>query len=332
MTNSYWMQRCQRLKENDPSITEILYRKPDNEDLILISQSLVRNTSVKTLCFTLVNEVNNTALHELSSMLEKNTTIESLEFQGINTSTFGDEDRSIIIDDDMRGLAKLGRALTRRCCKVELTISNFETFGSHGAKILFGGVGEGDSITHKYDCANFQHINLSKSNIGNDGAKVIANMLSRGGGNTSLKHINLFWNNISDVGIQYLCTALASHEGGNTCTVEAFILTSNPFSCDGIIAISDMLKLNTTLKIIEMLDIQIGQSGKHNLIKSVEHNLTVRTIRVNDFDLQEKINFFTAFNNHLPHYRQMVLKERHSDLPVGLWADILASSTRNILW
>lgn len=109
-------------------------------------------------------------------------------------------------------------------------------------------------------------LDLSRKNIGDDGASKIAEALSQ---NTSLLCLNLYKNHISDIGIAKLAEALKV----NTTLVELDI-GLNGVQCEGAKALAESIKLNTHLKSLKMYRSQL-KKGFIDLANALESNTSL---------------------------------------------------------
>ena len=95
---------------------------------------------------------------------------------------------------------------------------------------------------------------LASNNIGDEGAKAIADALKS---NTSLTTIDLRGNNIGDEGAKAIAEALK----GNT-SLTSINLSNNNIGDEGAKAIADALKFNTSLTTIDLDNNNLGDEGK----------------------------------------------------------------------
>ncbi|MFN8912341.1 MAG: hypothetical protein ACK5V4_06185 [Alphaproteobacteria bacterium] len=107
-------------------------------------------------------------------------------------------------------------------------------------------------------------LTLSWKNIGDDGAKKIADALKE---NTSLTSLYLSNNNIGPVGAQYIAEALKH----NT-SLTQLSLRSNNIGDDGAKAIAEALKHNTSLTQLSLRYNKISADGSKALEKAIKNN------------------------------------------------------------
>jgi hypothetical protein len=110
-------------------------------------------------------------------------------------------------------------------------------------------------------------LTLSWKNIGDDGAKKIADALKE---NTSLTSLYLSNNNIGPVGAQYIAEALKH----NT-SLTQLSLRSNNIGDDGAKAIADALKENTSLTKLDLSWNNIGDDGAKAIADALKENTSL---------------------------------------------------------
>ncbi|GMH32988.1 hypothetical protein BSKO_00822 [Bryopsis sp. KO-2023] len=109
------------------------------------------------------------------------------------------------------------------------------------------------------DDTHIVHLDLSYNFMDDSGAQSIAHLLKI---NKTLKCINLAGNDITAVGAKTLSTILtvpAGYDGSNA--VEMISLNGNPIGDDGAIAVAEMLKQNTNLKLVDLGNTGMAAKG-----------------------------------------------------------------------
>jgi len=175
----------QRLRENDPSLTELNLSKDKIGDngAKSLSDALRENTSLTTLSLG-VNNIGDDGAMSLSDALRKNT---SLAILFLDKNDIGDD-----------GAESLGDAL-RKNTSLSMLFLNKNDIGDDGAKSL------SDALRKNTSLAN---LDLWNNNIEDEGAKSIGDALRT---NTSLTTLSLYDNKIGDDGVEALKVALSQN-------------------------------------------------------------------------------------------------------------------------
>jgi len=175
----------QRLRENDPSLTELdlSYKNIGDDGVKSISDALRKNTSLITLYLT-KNDIGDDGVKSLSNTLHENTTLTELIL-----------DYNKIGDDGVKSLSAALRAST------SLTALNLvkNMIRDEGAKSLSDALRTNTSLTILY---------LDNNKIRDEGAKSFSDILRT---NTTLTEINLYENYIGAEGKRELQAALSQN-------------------------------------------------------------------------------------------------------------------------
>ena len=119
---------------------------------------------------------------------------------------------------------------------------------------------------------SLERLNASYNRIGDEGAKALANVLRS---NTSLQHLDLGSNQIEDEGAKELAIALQS----NT-SLERFYFSNNRFGDEGAKALANVLQSNTSLRVLYLQRNQIGGEGAMTLANALQSNLSLRVLHL----------------------------------------------------
>ncbi|XP_053513526.1 leucine-rich repeat-containing protein 34 isoform X4 [Artibeus jamaicensis] len=180
----------------------------------LIAKALHKNTTLKYLRMT-GNKVENEGGMFFAAMLQINLSLEKLDL--------GDCDLE-------ESTVHLGHMLKENHCLVELYMSKHDVRNS-GLKQL------SDAL---YLNKSLRYLDISCNKITRDGIISLADVLKS---NTTLEVIDLSFNRIENVGAQKLSETLASHNR----SLKALSVVSNSIEGEGLVALSQSMKTNTTL-------------------------------------------------------------------------------------
>ena len=111
---------------------------------------------------------------------------------------------------------------------------------------------------------------LLKKNIGDDGAKALAQALQT---NTTLQELEHGNNQVGDDGAKALAQVLQTNK-----TLQRLSLSSNQISDDGARALAQALQTNTTLQLLDLNDNQISDDGAKALAQALQTNTTLHGI------------------------------------------------------
>jgi len=110
-----------------------------------------------------------------------------------------------------------------------------------------------------FGCPQLVRLDLSCNNIGDEGAKMIADALKV---NQRLKTMSLIGNIIGDDGAKFIADALKD----NHC-LKMLLLSNNSICDDGAKMIADAMKVNHSLRTLVLSDNKISSDGKEYLSK-----------------------------------------------------------------
>ncbi|XP_036902467.1 leucine-rich repeat-containing protein 34 isoform X2 [Sturnira hondurensis] len=212
----------------------------------LIAKALHTNTTLKYLRMT-GNKVENEGGMFFAAMLQINSSLEKLDLgdcdlgmqsviafstaltqnqtiKGINLN------RPILYGEQEESTVHLGHMLKENHCLVELYMSKHDVRNS-GLKQL------SDSL---YLNKSLRYLDISCNKITHDGIISLADVLKS---NTTLEVIDLSFNRIENVGAKKLSETLASHNR----SLKALSVVSNSIEGEGLVALSQSMKTNTTL-------------------------------------------------------------------------------------
>ncbi|XP_045707532.1 leucine-rich repeat-containing protein 34 [Phyllostomus hastatus] len=212
----------------------------------LIAKALHTNTTLKYLRMT-GNKVENEGGMFFAAMLQINSSLEKLDLgdcdlgmqsviafstaltqnqtiKGINLN------RPLLYGEQEESTVHLGQMLKENHWLVELYMSKHDV-RNPGLKQLCDGLNLNKSL---------RYLDISCNKITRDGITSLADVLKS---NTTLEVIDLSFNRIENVGAEKLSETLASH---NT-SLKALSVVSNSIEGEGLVALSESMKTNTTL-------------------------------------------------------------------------------------
>jgi hypothetical protein len=119
-------------------------------------------------------------------------------------------------------------------------------------------------------CPKLVKLDLSVNNIGDDGAKQIADALKD---NRSLKHLCLLDNKIGDDGAKAIADALKDNH-----SLKTLDLNGNEIDDDGAKSIADALKVNHSLETLDLNGNKIGVEGAKQIADALKDNHSLKTL------------------------------------------------------
>ena len=150
------------------------------------------------------------------------------------------------------GTAIITRALNGNNTLEELNLSDNKV-GDMGARFL--------TKTLALNNSSLRKLFLISTEITDEGAAYLAEMLKT---NSTLSHVSLGQNNISDQGMKLLSNALGYHNN----TLQSIFLTGNKLVSDlSVDPLVEMLKHNCTLYYLRINDCNLSEKGKKRLRK-----------------------------------------------------------------
>ena len=166
-----------------------------------------------------------------------------------------------LIDDDLISILIKGLMLNKTISQLDLSHNKISNSGARKlAKYL---------LASKI----LTHLNLSDNSIHYEGSRYIAQALKV---NKSLRHLNLKLNRIDDKGGAKLCTDLLN----NNSELESFSLSSNSLAHMFCEALAEFLKLNKTIKKLDISCNFIDDSNASTLKDSLESNTNIIDVDV----------------------------------------------------
>ncbi|KAM5336066.1 leucine-rich repeat-containing protein 34 isoform 2-T2 [Glossophaga mutica] len=212
----------------------------------LIAKALHRNTTLKYLRMT-GNKVENEGGMFFAAMLQINSSLEKLDLgdcdlgmqsviafstaltqnqtiKGINLN------RPLLYGEQEESTVHLSHMLKENHCLVELYMSKHDVRNS-GLKQLCDALHLNKSL---------RYLDISCNKITRDGIISLADVLKS---NVTLEVIDLSFNRIENVGAKKLSETLASHNR----SLKALSVVSNSIEGEGLVALSESMKTNTTL-------------------------------------------------------------------------------------
>ena len=153
------------------------------------------------------------------------------------------------------------------------TLTEF-TLISKGSAVTVNGINA--SVGQITGCPQLKKLILRWNNIGDDGAKMIADALN---GHHSLKTLVLRCNNIGDDGAKHIADALKDNH-----SLTILDLKENNICADGAKMIADVLKYNHSLKELSLSDNNIGANGAKMIADAlkINQNLTLLDLHENN--------------------------------------------------
>ena len=151
----------------------------------------------------------------------------------------------------------------KHCTNLQTLHLHSNDIGNHGAKAL------ADCLKHH---TNLQTLNLLCNNIGSDGAKALADCLKH---HTNLQTLDLYSNNIGSDGAKALADCLKHHTN-----LQTLDLHSNNIGSDGAKALADCLKHHTNLKTLDLYSNKIDSDCAKALADCLKHNTNLKTLNL----------------------------------------------------
>ena len=171
-----------------------------------------------------------------------------------------------LIDDDLISILIKGLMLNKTISQIDLSHNKISNSGARKlAKYL---------LASKI----LTHLNLSDNSIHYEGSRYIAQALKV---NKSLKHLNLKLNRIDDKGGAKLCNDLQN----NHSQLESLSLSSNSLGHMFCESLSEFLKLNKTIKRLDISCNFIEDSNASTLKDSLESNTNIIEVDVRNNQL-----------------------------------------------
>ena len=109
--------------------------------------------------------------------------------------------------------------------------------------------------------------------------------------NNTLQYLNLYSCSISDIGVQHLSEAV---QHNNTIS-ELYLSLNKAITDTGAVALSDLMKVNKSLRTLHLLGTSVGEEGAAALIESLRHNEVVTELWLSD-ELEECCRSHSVFD------------------------------------
>lgn len=147
---------------------------------------------------------------------------------------------------------------------------------------------------------------LFGNHLTSQGMKILASSLKQ---NSTLKSLDLSYNQIGNLGLQELCQALTNNEKS---TLKILYLTRNHLTNEGISYLVQMLENNRTLKELWLSENEITDEGLEQLTKCLnEKNQTLKilSLSANSFPTDQSIVYLSTLINENQTLRKLYLKD-----------------------
>jgi hypothetical protein len=193
-------------------------------------------------------------------------------------------------------------------------------------------------------------LTLDFNAFGDKGVQALARLLTK---NHSLKELHLFGNRVSAQGAEYLADALQSNN-----TLQSLVLSFNQIGDRGVTALAGALTVNSTLTKIRFPSNSIGKKGivtfaehlprmrgleqldvgfllhdeaAQALVAALRFNVRLKVLHMEKVPEEEedepsaiKMDFYLRLNRS----GRRLLLENQGEVPLGLWAHVLAKAGR----
>lgn len=266
-------ERCQKMRENDPDISQIeyFYEVVSDETLRRICESLQDNTVVDWILMEGCS-VTSKGCCALGEMLEKNHRLRHIV---LNTNrNMGLEGITAL----MEGLAKNNK----------LETIMLEDVDFHGAK------GSLTAVANALERnINLKEISMGRNNLGGDEFKDFAFSLRN---NKSLLSIELGQCQLRDTDVEILFESIEQHP-----SIVRVDLTGNLLTSDISESLARLLRRNTILQDIAITTNALGPVGAENIAVALETNQTLKKLIMGRNEIGEA--GAKAFGRSLPKMR-----------------------------
>lgn len=240
--------------ENNTSlqVLDLCRNNISDSGTILLAQILETHTSLRELDLR-QNNISAAGTTAIAQLLQKNSTIYKLDL-GFN--------------DIVEGIVHITEALHHnytltilKLCDVDLNMTGIQAI----ADMLMINTG-------------LIHLDLSTNDIGDEGANIIAQGLSR---NSTLIGLDLLFVNMGDKSLINLSQVL-SHNSSLTC-----LGLGDYFKDEGLQAMGECLKINSTLRTICMLGDKKTKDGLESLSEGLKYNSTLTDVTINGYEIED---------------------------------------------
>ncbi|RIB11975.1 hypothetical protein C2G38_2042214 [Gigaspora rosea] len=257
----------------------------------LIFENLYKNSTIISidLCLTynISNNFKSKAIDGLIKILNKNSTLTSLNLRSI---LLGTKEMKVLLEAlyknsvlNSLGLCYIGKEeekmLAKFLCK-STTLTSLSIHGNNRGLLLYSYPGlEGGKVLADALCKNntLKKLNLQYNKLGPELGKALANALCN---NTTLTSLNLGSNNLGLGG----GTALADSLCKNT-TLTSLDLSGNYLGSEGGKVVADALCENSALKDLSLHYNFLGSEGGKALANALCMNTTLISLNLSDNDL-----------------------------------------------
>ena len=229
-------------------------------DMSILSASLTVNNTLRDL--TLEDDLDDYAMKQLSAGLQANRSVTELTLQCHITDT---------------GAQHLATMLAANRTMQELNLSSpySDRISDHGMEQLSAGLRANKSVTKlKLHC-----------HITDTGAHHFATMLAV---NVTLQELDLSSTSITDKGVIHLSRALQhnsnvthlmlSHNNSITITHMEAVEYWESITNTGAVALSEMLKVNKSLRVLNLCGTLVGEEGATALMEGLQHNQVLKEL------------------------------------------------------
>lgn len=152
-----------------------------------------------------------------------------------------------------------------------------------------------------------KHILLGNNNIGDEGAKILAEFIAQ---DIYIRTWYICACNITHKGIEYICDAIKD----SNC-VESLWLKRNPLSPTGIKFIGDMLKVNRSITLIDLCNTAMLDEGCEYLFDSLNENKIVESLYIGSCGItQIGAKNIALYFDRLKHNDEIRIKNLYIDV------------------
>ena len=209
-------------------------------DMSILSASLTVNNTLRDL--TLSCDLDDHAMEQLSVGLRANRSVTKLKL------------RVCITDTGVHHLATM-LAANRTIRELRLSSDHKKFISDHAIEQLSAGLRANKSVT----------ILILNCHITDAGVQHLATMLAV---NNTLRNVHLSSTSISDNGVCHLSRALQN----NSSVTHLFLINNKFITNTGAVALGEMLRVNKSLRVINLRNTSVGEEGATALMEGLQHN------------------------------------------------------------
>ncbi|XP_065897457.1 uncharacterized protein [Dysidea avara] len=241
---------------NNMSITELNLSKNNIKyvGLAAVSEWLKVNYSLKILNMS-HNWISIEGANKIAEVIKVNTTLQYLDISNCGIP----DDGALVISESVRHSTTL-QHLTISWKNDKVTINTASTTSFDAL------------LCHTEYFMDKKNINLSRKDIGNNGAVIVSNLLYN---NRSITELNLSENNIKYVGL-----AAVSEWLKDNYSLKTLNMSHNWISIEGANKIAEVIKVNTTLQYLDISNCGIPDDGALVISESVRHSTTLQHLTI----------------------------------------------------